>query len=469
MLQPTWTAPAKINADRPIRLTLTVSDGLTSHTASVVITVKSNATPTITGITNDAPLVDGVPTIGGGLEVELRATVTDDDADNTLTYAWTATNPVGTDTGTFSPTDAATTTWTAPAKTNTEQAIALTLTVTDPGGLSGKRTVTIRVSPNRTPEITGITIDGADISYKLVAGGDSVALVATATDPDDGDTLEYAWSTNDGRAADVAFDPEDAATTTWTAPDAQNTAQAITLTLRVSDGGLAAIATVNITVERNEAPTVEIDTPAQTVTVGTVVQLATTVTDEDTGSLEYNWQANGGTFSSGTIQNPTWTAPSQVTARTSYTLTVIVTDNGKPNGLTHSDAVTITVRPDQEPPNPNNPPMLTIDTQPQTVGGGATVELEATVTDDAGDTHTYAWTGRGDFDNAAAEDTEWTAPARLGSAQSIVLRLTVTDSGGLEDTKTVTITVSGNTIPNVQITGDRQRKVDGNAQVQLFS
>ena len=67
------------------------------------------------------------------MEVELRATVTDDDADNTLTYEWTATNPVGTDTGTFSPTDAATTTWTAPAKTNTEQAIVLTLTVTESG------------------------------------------------------------------------------------------------------------------------------------------------------------------------------------------------------------------------------------------------------------------------------------------------------------------------------------------------
>ena len=40
VLQPTWTAPAKTNADRPIRLTLTVSDGLTSHTVSVVITVR---------------------------------------------------------------------------------------------------------------------------------------------------------------------------------------------------------------------------------------------------------------------------------------------------------------------------------------------------------------------------------------------------------------------------------------------
>ena len=48
-----------------------------------------------------------------------------------------------------------------------------------------------------------------------------------------------------------------------------------------------------------------------------------------------------------------------------------------------------------------------------------------------------------------------------------MLTLTVTDSGGLEDTKTVTITVSGNTIPNVQITGDRQRTVFGNEVIEL--
>ena len=43
----TWTAPAKINADRPIRLILTVSDGLAEHTASVVIKVTGNATPEV--------------------------------------------------------------------------------------------------------------------------------------------------------------------------------------------------------------------------------------------------------------------------------------------------------------------------------------------------------------------------------------------------------------------------------------
>ena len=51
VLEPTWTAPAKTNADRPIRLTLTVSDGLTSHTVSVVITVRANVAPEATILT----------------------------------------------------------------------------------------------------------------------------------------------------------------------------------------------------------------------------------------------------------------------------------------------------------------------------------------------------------------------------------------------------------------------------------
>ena len=186
---------------------------------------------------------------------------------------------------------------------------------------------------------------------------------------------------------------------------------------------------------------------------GTEVQLATTVTDEDTGSLQYQWHANGGDFSNAAIQNPTWTAPDQVTARKSYTLTVIVTDNGN---LTDSFAVTITVRPDQEPPNPNSPPIVTIVTQRQTVGGGAEVELEATVTDPAIRTRMRGQ-ARG-HSRLTGRRSNLLGPrrTRLSSAQAIVLTLTVTDSGGLEDTKTVTMTVSGNTIPNVQITGDRQ-------------
>ena len=151
-LQPTWTAPARTNADRPIRLTLTVSDGLTSHTASVVITVKANVAPVATILTQ-AHEVDG------GGEVTLQATAEDDDTNDTLTYAWTADDGDSstTDDGTFSDAAVLQPTWTAPAKTNADRPIRLTLTVSD-GLTSHTVSVVITVRANVAPQATILTV-----------------------------------------------------------------------------------------------------------------------------------------------------------------------------------------------------------------------------------------------------------------------------------------------------------------------
>ena len=217
-----------------------MSDGLTSHTVSVVITVEANVAPKAT-ITTQAHEVEG------GGEVSLEATATDeDDEDTTLTYAWTA-DP---DEGDFSD-DAAVLepTWTAPDNSNAAQTIALTLMVTDPGGLTGTDTVTITVDSNESPTARIHT------GFQLVDGGDEITLDATASDPDQDDTLTIAWTATGGTFEDAAI--EDAK---WTAPATKNTAQSVRLTLTVSDpDGLSAIATVNFTVRANTAPVVTID------------------------------------------------------------------------------------------------------------------------------------------------------------------------------------------------------------------
>ena len=444
VLQPTWTAPAKTNAEQPIVLTLTVSDGTSTGAAEVTFTVLANVAPEVTIIT-------GAQELAGGGEITLDATATDDDDDdNSLTYQWAA-DP---DVGDFSATEALGPTWTAPDRTNAAQSIALTLTITDPGGLTGSDTVTITVDSNQSPTVSINTV------FQLVDGGDEITLDATASDPDQ-DTLTYAWMATGGTFADAAI--EDA---TWTAPETRNTAQAITLTLKATDtDGLSAIATVNFTVRANTAPTVTMDTGAQTVAGGADVQLITTVTDEETSSLTYSWRANGGAFSDDAIQQPTWTAPDAESVARSYTLTLIVTDNGN---LTGSDAVTMTVNADPPPQDINHAPTVTIDTQATIVDGGATVNLQATVVDsDASDTHTYAWTGQGTFSDDEALEPTWTAPTRLSGAQAILLTLVVTDSGGLTATDTVTITVRANSLPRVDITSDFQQPVSGSEVVQL--
>ena len=168
-----------------------------------------------------------------------------------MTYQWTA-DP---DVGDFSDAAVLGPTWTAPDRANAAQTIALTLMVTDPGGLTGTDTVTITVDSNESPTARIHT------GFQLVDGGDEITLDATASDPDQDDTLTIAWTATGGTFDDEAI--EDA---TWTAPDTLNTAQAITLTLKVTDpDGLSAIATVNFTVRANRAPGVTIDTGSQTV------------------------------------------------------------------------------------------------------------------------------------------------------------------------------------------------------------
>ena len=87
----------------------------------------------------------------------------------------------------------------------------------------------------------------------------------------------------------------------------------------------------------------------------------------------------------------------------------------------------------------NQPPTVTIDTAPTTVDAGATLSLNATVSD-PGDTYDLLWTGSGTFTPATAEDPSWVAPSPT-SQTTYTLTLTATDSGGLEGTDTVDITV----------------------------
>ena len=88
----------------------------------------------------------------------------------------------------------------------------------------------------------------------------------------------------------------------------------------------------------NIAPTVTIDTNAQTVDAGAALELASTVADPgDTYTVLWT---GSGTFADADQENPTWTAPSPST-QTTYTLTLTATDS---EGLTGTDTVDITVR-----------------------------------------------------------------------------------------------------------------------------
>ena len=87
----------------------------------------------------------------------------------------------------------------------------------------------------------------------------------------------------------------------------------------------------------------------------------------------------------------------------------------------------------------NIAPTVTIDTGPTTIDAGATLSLNATVSD-PGDTYDVLWTGSGTFTPATSEDPSWVAPSPTAQT-TYTLTLTATDSGGLEGSDTVDITV----------------------------
>ena len=84
-------------------------------------------------------------------------------------------------------------------------------------------------------------------------------------------------------------------------------------------------------------------------------------------------------------------------------------------------------------------------------------------------TLTYQWSAdpdSGSFDDAAAEDTIWTAPDAASTDKAYTLTLTVEDSGGLVVGDAITVIVRANQSPTVEI-DTAAITVDGETVVSL--
>jgi len=162
-----------------------------------------NKPPVITSLTPSTTEVAR----GGSCTVTCVAT--DENADDTLTYAWTATG--GSISGTGS-----TVTWTAPT---TEGSYSVTVTVSD-----GEETVSdscnIQVV-NTPPVITSLTPSTTDLAPE-----DSGTIGCVASDAD-GDTLTYAWTATGGTVSGTG------SSVIWEAPATEGT---YTVSVSVSDG-----------------------------------------------------------------------------------------------------------------------------------------------------------------------------------------------------------------------------------------
>ena len=268
-------------------------------------TTSANGQPVIISLEPDA---EGVIPLGS---VQVVCIASDPDGDE-LSYEWSAS--AGEVSG-----DGDTATWTAPAS---EGSYSVAVEVTD--GLGGEVMdyVTIAVRTNNPPTITSLT---ADADQTTPSG--SVQVTCAASDPDE-DELTYEWIATAGSISGAG------AVVSWTAPQEVGT---YSITVVVKDGfGGEATGSISLGVAPDTLPAIEklCISPKGHIFLRESTQpgydydvweerkydIQCTASDAS-GAAPYQWSCTGGSIS-GDGSLITWTAPNQLSAGATVTVTV---------------------------------------------------------------------------------------------------------------------------------------------------
>jgi len=177
---------------------------------------------------------------------------------------------------------------------------------------------------------------------------------------------------------------------------------------------------------------------------GGTTLLSVTATDPDGDTLGYAWTQTApaspqGSFSSRTVRNPTWTAPT-VTDDTVFTFSVTVTD-GQGGSVSQSCQVTVNHTTVNQPPVVSN-----IMVSPAMPVAGAVVTLSITATDPEGDPLTITWTQtapaqQGTFGTPAQASTSWFSPPLGVDSLAFTFQVTVSDGHNPIVQRQTTVTV----------------------------
>ena len=295
----------------------------------------------------------------------------------------------------------------------------VTVTATDPGGLSAQQVVGVTV-PSRAPAATG------SVPAQTVHVGESgsVNLGEYFSDPDD-EELTYAAASSNSSVATVAVSGS-TATITGAAVGTAN------ITFTATDpGGLSAQQVVGVTVP-SRAPVATGSIPAQTVPVGESgsLNLGEYFSDPDGDVLTYSATSSN---SSVAVAVSGSTATITGVAVGTANITVTATD---PSGLSAQQVVGVTV--------PNRAPVTTGSVPAQTVqvGESVTVRLTSLFSDPDGDALTYlANSSNSSVTTAAVSGSTATITGVAAGTASITV--TATDPGGLSARQVIQVTVRG--------------------------
>ncbi|WP_147446540.1 Ig-like domain-containing protein [Corallococcus sp. CA047B] len=306
----------------------------TGETTAVALVLQEVNAPA--PFENTAPVITSLvaspSTVGPEGVVALQASAEDSDAEDDLTYAWTASA------GSFSSPGSLTTTWVAPSVPG---AVVLTLTVTDSKGASdavslsitvtsGTGSVAVNVTVNTWPRVTGVTAMPSS-----VAVGQATSVTAVAGDAD-GDSLGYQW-TSDCQGTWTDETSPNASFTPTAQPPMGSACARCSLRVTVADGrGGQTTGTLGVCVgpsTQARFPPEVVETFQSVVSVpaegGTVV-FRVRAKDPQDSALTFAWATNvgalGAASSGGVTSEVLWTAPSCIPEGTTPAVTVSVTN-----------------------------------------------------------------------------------------------------------------------------------------------
>lgn len=398
-------APSTRNATA--QLTVTVSDGEASRSATIELSTFPNNAP-------DEPVIstDAVFPVERGAEVVFTATAEDAD-DDALTWTWTVS-----DESWALAADGASVTVTAASE---KAATAVLTAVVSDGFTTASATFDLNTLPNRAPGQPQLTTDATfPVRWKV-----ATTFAATATDPD-GDALSYVWTVSDD-----SWTLETTGATAVVTATEKNAAA--TLTVTVSDGELTASTTYELTSLSNEAPDVSQITTDATLPLeaGVAVDFNATATDADGDDLVWSWTLSPTDDWELTGEDATARVKPLVRGATGV-LTATVSDGELTASATFDLASTENIE-----------PTVTMAPADATLLATKTLSLSAQGDDADGDDLTFTWTIEGDGWSVAGdgETAIVTAPAVVDAVATVTV--TVADGWGGSTTATHMLTTTG--------------------------
>jgi hypothetical protein len=411
-----WTPGFNQGSTTPYPVTITVTDagGLTASQSFNVTVGNVNRPPTL------SPNPVGDKTMNAGQTLTIPFTATDPDGD-ALTFSGGLPSGATLVPGTN---NAATFSWT-PAPNQAQAApYVVTVTVTDPAGLTASQSFNITVgSANRPP-----TLNPNPVGDRTVNEGQTLTIPFSATDPD-GDALTFSTSALP-TGATLTPGANNTATFVWTPTFNQGQAAPYAITVTVTDpAGLKAPQSFNITVGNvNRPPTLNPNPVGdRTVTEGQMLTIAFNASDPDGDVLTFSKSAlpSGASLVPGATNTASfsWTPTTGQASATPYPITITVTD---PGALTATRSFNVTVTASatvNRAPTVNNPGN-------KTVTAGNPLSFTITGTDPDGNALTFAGTGLPAGATLSPTGTfAWTPTTAQASATPYSVTVSATDNG----------------------------------------